>query len=522
MNTGLLKKIRVVLALVFFIPVTYILIDFTNSVSTSLIDKILFFQFVPSLLKSLILFSFTTAGFILVLLLTTLFGRIYCSTICPLGIFQDVINYIVKKIKKRKRRLSFITPNKTVKLTLMAIPFLLLIVGLATGFLIFDPYSIYGRLAGNFLRPAIIFTNNIVSSVLSYFDIYSVYPAEINAFNTVPFIVAFFYLILITYLTITKGRHYCNLICPVGTLLGLISRYSLFKIKINNEDCLSCGLCERDCKGNCIDSKNKKVESENCVMCFNCITACPTKGIVYSAGNYFKKNTIETDSNKRNFIIKSVVYLSSLTFVGQKLQNKIVVTKPSTIPIFRKYTVSPPGSISLEHFNNSCTACHLCISACPTQVLQPSFLEYGLKGMLQPHLDNASGYCNFDCIICSEVCPTGAILPLAVEEKKLTQLGIAKFVEDNCVVKTQNTDCGACAEHCPTKAVHMIPYKNNLFIPEVREEYCIGCGACEHACPVKPYKAIYVEGNPIHKTAKINPEYKENHQEIDTSTDFPF
>ncbi|MGK9368786.1 4Fe-4S dicluster domain-containing protein [Melioribacter sp. Ez-97] len=518
----MLKKIRVVLAIIFFIPVTYILVDFTNSVSAGLINTVLFFQFVPSLLKSILLFTFTSAGFILIFILTVLFGRIYCSTICPLGILQDVINYIAKKIKKRKRRLSFIKPNINVKITLMAIPFLLLIIGFATGFLLLDPYSIYGRLAGNFLRPAIIFINNLVSSVLTYFDIYSVYPAEIKAFNVVPFLAAFFYLVLIVYLAYTRGRHYCNLICPVGTLLGLLSRYSLFKIRIKNEECLSCGLCERDCKGNCIDSDNKKVDHENCVMCFNCISACPTKGIVYSSGKNKKRYEKGTDEGKRNFVIKSAVYLSSLTFLGQKLQKKIVVTKPSAVPIFRKFAVSPPGSISLERFNNSCTACHLCISACPTQVLQPSFLEYGLNGMLQPHLNNNAGFCNFDCVLCSEVCPTGAIMPLTVEDKKLTQLGVAKFVEDNCVVKTQNTDCGACAEHCPTKAVHMIPYKNNLFIPEVREDYCIGCGACEHACPVKPYKAIYVEGNPEHKTAKINPESEDKHQEIDTGADFPF
>ncbi|AFN74885.1 ferredoxin-type protein [Melioribacter roseus P3M-2] len=520
MGTGLLKKIRIVLAILFFIPVTYILIDFTNSVSSHLFNTILFFQFVPSLLKSILLFSFTSAGFIIIILLTVLFGRIYCSTICPLGILQDIINYIAKK--KRKRKLSFIKPNKIVKITLTAIPFLLVIAGAATGFLVLDPYSIYGRIAGNFLRPAAIFINNLVSSLLSYFDVYSVYPAEIKAFNAIPFLVAFLYLVFIAYLAFTKGRHYCNLICPVGTLLGLMSRYSFFKIRIKNEDCLSCGLCERDCKGNCIDSENKKVEHENCVMCFNCISACPTKGIVYSTGYSSKSNKTETDEGKRNFIIKSAVYFSSLTFLGQKLQKKIVVAKPSTVPVFRKYAVSPPGSKSLERFNNSCTACHLCISACPTQVLQPSFLEYGLNGMLQPRLDNNAGFCNFDCVTCGEVCPTGAIMPLTVEEKKLTQLGVAKFIEDNCVVKTQNTDCGACAEHCPTKAVHMIPYKNNLFIPEVREDYCIGCGACEHACPVKPYKAIYVEGNAVHKTAKINPESEDKHQEIDTGAEFPF
>jgi ferredoxin len=227
------------------------------------------------------------------------------------------------------------------------------------------------------------------------------------------------------------------------------------------------------------------------------------------------------DSSKRKFIIKTSLYLLSLSAIAAQVQKKIVVTKPSTKPIFRKSAVSPPGSIGVERFKSKCTACHLCVSSCPTQVLQPSFLEYGFLGILQPRLDNITGFCNFECKICGDVCPTGAILPFDLEKKKLTQIGKAKFVKDNCIVQTQKTDCGACSEHCPTKAVHMIPFEGTLVIPEVRDDYCIGCGACEFACPTKPYKAIYVEGNGTHQIAKKNVELKKQ-EVINTKEDFPF
>jgi ferredoxin len=153
--------------------------------------------------------------------------------------------------------------------------------------------------------------------------------------------------------------------------------------------------------------------------------------------------------------------------------------------------------------------------------MQPSFLEHGWLNILQPYLDNSAAYCTFECVRCTEVCPTGALLPVTVEKKKTLQIGKTNFVKENCVVETEGTACGACSEHCPTKAVIMIPYKNNLKIPEVRNEYCVGCGACEYACPTKPFKSIYVEGNPIHLVAKEAP-LERLEQEVDYKEEFPF
>jgi len=151
----------------------------------------------------------------------------------------------------------------------------------------------------------------------------------------------------------------------------------------------------------------------------------------------------------------------------------------------------------------------------------PSLFDYGVSGLFQPKLDYHVGSCNYDCTTCSQVCPSGAILPIAVEEKKLVQMGKAKFVKEDCIVITKKADCGACSEHCPTKAVKMVPYEK-LMLPEVTEEICIGCGSCEHPCPTTPRKAIYVESNIVHLKAKLPPKVEKPEQEQKALEEFPF
>jgi ferredoxin len=528
MSGALLRKIRIIVSLIFFISTTFLLIDIYGVIPPDYSNKILFLQFVPSVLKFIVLLSLSAIGFGAILILTALFGRVYCSTVCPLGVFQDIVNWISGKIKrKKKRRFDFLKEQKILRLVLLFIPVIVFLFGSAFAINLLDPYSIYGRFAGSFFRPVLIGTNNLAAYVFEMFRLYIVFPYTLKAFNLIPFIITTAFFVLVVAMAWKKGRLFCNTVCPVGTFLGYISKYSLIKIVINHEECLSCGICAKECKSSCIDSENKTVDMSRCVVCFDCIPSCPTEGITYSY-SYGKprltNRTIEPtvlDSSKRNFITKTSLYLLSLSTIAAQVKKKIVVTKPSTKPIFRKNAVSPPGSTSLGRFNSKCTACNLCISSCPTQVLQPSFLEYGFLGILQPRLDNLAGFCNFECKICSDVCPTGAILPFDLEKKKLTQIGIAKFVKDNCIVQTQKTDCGACSEHCPTKAVHMIPFEGKLVIPEMREDYCIGCGACEFACPTTPYKSIYVEGNSFHKLAKKNLELKKQ-EVINTEEDFPF
>ncbi len=515
MNYALLRKIRIAASIFFFLAVTLLFIDIKNIIPAQFDSYILYFQFVPSFVKFSYAVSFAAIGFLLIILATLLFGRIYCSSICPFGIFQDIIHKLFRKTKL-KRFYNFTSNYIILRYSILILTVVVFVSGSVLLLSFLDPFSIFGRIVTSIFNPVIILMNNSAANILEAANYYAFYPVEFKGVELFALSVSLLFLALIIALVYKNGRLFCNTICPVGTFLGLISKVSLYKIKIDENNCRVCGVCDKFCKGGCIDSKSGTVDFDRCVVCFNCVSVCPSSGIVFTK-NKKKSSAADTDYEKRNFILNSIGFFISLTGLSYA-QQKIIPKKKNTVPILRKNAVSPPGSYSLESFNDNCTACSLCVSSCPTHVLQPSFLEYGFFAMLQPRMHYSKGFCNYDCTICGEVCPTGAILPVKIEEKKLIQLGKAKFVKDNCIVHTEKTECGACSEHCPTKAVKMVPFEN-LKEPQVEEEICIGCGACEFACPTIPYKAIYVESNPIHLKAE---KPKEEKLEEEIQEDFPF
>lgn len=513
-----LRTLRIVVALLFLTSLSIIFLDLRDSLPAWFRESFLFLQFVPSTLNFISTAGWLSLGFIIVLVLTTLFGRVYCSFICPLGIFQDIITRISNVFRRKKRRFSFLKPRQILRYSLLVFTLL----AAMSGFIIIlgwlDPFSIFGRFMTHAVRPVFVYINNNVSSLFFSWDIYSLAPIEYRAYSWASLGAVVGTFIIIVWMSAFYGRQYCNTVCPVGTLLGLISKFSLYKIRLDQEKCNSCGLCKNSCKAGCIDSNNKTVDMSRCVGCFNCLTACKSNGVLYNSSNLTLNR--DSDESRRNFITKT----ATLLLTGAGLTNAIAQPEssdPTLIPEEKEFPVSPPGSKSLEHFISKCIACHLCVSICPKQVLQPSLFDYGLKGFLQPRMDYHTSYCNFDCTLCGEVCPTGAILPLTLEEKHVEQIGKVVFIRRNCIVRTDLTDCGACSEHCPTKAVEMIPWRRVLLIPKVHPDICIGCGACEFACPTKPYKAIYVDGNEIHQKAE-KPEITEQATTPQTDDGFPF
>lgn len=519
MRSSYLRSLRIAfssLILVFFILV---FIDFLHLIPVKYINTLLFLQFVPSVMDFIKLGTIAAGGFIVVILITLITGRTYCSFLCPLGIGQDLFSRIGGRFKRKFRRYGFKKPYTILRYSLLAITLIVTMIWGIYMITLLDPYSIFGRFMTYFGKPVVIVINNFLAGILGHFDIYTLSHITVKGYTLLVYSIPAAFFILVGTLSFTKGRLYCNTICPVGTLLGLLSKISIFRIKFDESACTRCGRCSIGCKSSCIDFLKYDIDVSRCVNCFNCIHICPDKALSYSIVNLKKKEHV-TDDGKRKFIAGSILLLFGLSRrAGAQEKSIPKPTKESTVRETRTYPVCPPGGGNIAEFNKSCIACSLCITACPNGVLQPARMEYGIIGIMQPVMNYHKSFCTFNCVVCTEVCPTSALKPLMLEAKKLTQLGKATFIKDNCIVKTEKTACGACSESCPTKAVHMIPYEGTLVIPEVTSEICIGCGHCEFACPVVPYKAIFVDGNAVHVAAK-KPENIQS--EITKPVEFPF
>lgn len=519
MRSHQLRTFRIVLSGLIFISFFFVFADFRSIIPAKYTNVLLFLQFLPSSLKFFNLGTMAAGGFIVIIALTFLTGRTYCSFLCPLGIGQDINSRIGGRFKKRFRRYGYKRPHTILRYLILFITLAVTMVWGIYMITLLDPYSIFGRFMTFFVKPGIIYINNFLAGVLGRFDIYTLSNTPVKAFVPVVYSLPVAFFLLVGAMSFTKGRFYCNTICPVGTFLGLISKISIFRINFDEAACTRCGRCAMRCKSHCIDFLNHNIDVSRCVDCFNCINVCQDKAISYGLVK-FKKSAHKTDESRRKVIAASLFLLLGIPHISKgQVKTAPKPKKDSTVKENKTCPVCPPGGISIADFNKKCTACSLCINACPNGVLQPALREYGISGMMQPVMNYHKSFCTFKCTVCTDICPTYALQPLMLEAKQLTQLGKVKFIKDNCVVKTEKTACGACSESCPTKAVYMIPFEGNLLIPEINDEICIGCGHCEFACPMVPYKAIFVDGNPVHMAAKkpVNEQ-----SEIKTPVEFPF
>jgi MauM/NapG family ferredoxin protein len=296
-------------------------------------------------------------------------------------------------------------------------------------------------------------------------------------------------------LNLYQRRFWCRYLCPLGALLGITSRYALLKRSVS-EGCTSCGLCTLECQAGAIagemDGDGKKWRPAECISCRNCDDICPHN--VVSFGFSKKSPALAMDLGRRRVLTSALAGL-------------IAVPLFRSTPISKKgysdaVLIRPPGALEEKGFLEKCVKCGECMKVCPTNGLQPTFLEAGLEGIWSPVLVPRSGYCEYRCTLCGQVCPTGAIKKLPLEEKKNVKIGLAMIDKGKCLPYAHATPCIVCEEVCPT-AKKAIWFEQSTVIdregrkkilkqPRVDLELCIGCGICETKCPVKGQPAIYV------------------------------
>ena len=459
----MLRKFRITLATLMLLLVTLLFVGAGYGIS-QWIGWAAKIQFIPALLS----LSLTAVAILIVALL---FGRIYCSVICPLGIMQDLYSWLGGKFKKN--RFSYVKEHRWLRYAICVIFVVSLIFGFAPVVALLEPYGNYGRIVTSF------FMRNMTVSIIAWVVMLALG------------VLAFLY-----------GRAYCNSICPVGTLLSLCSRFSLFRVRFDQDKCKHCGLCEKNCKSRAIDAKAGMVDYSRCVVCGDCLSQCKFDALHYTAKKpaaRAESTPVKPDQGRRSFLIGTAIAAGTVAVAQaqMKVDGGLAVITDKEAPKSQT-PITPPGSISARHIQRHCTACQLCVSACPNHVLRPST---DLTCFMQPTLSFEVGYCRPECTACGQVCPTGAIQPISKEEKTAIHVGHAVWKKDNCVVLTDGVSCGNCARHCPTGAIQMVEYQHNgqsVMIPTVDESRCIGCGACENLCPSRPFSAIYVEGNLMH------------------------
>ena len=507
-----------------FIICVGLFLDFTGILPTYL-GWAAQIQFIPALLA-------LNLGVLAVLVvLALIFGRLYCSIICPLGIFQDMWS----GLRGKKRKYKFWKQTKAVRAVrygLLGIFAIMIIAGITSYAAVIEPYSAFGRMMTNLFSPISDYINNQLASAEAARESYTYFTIDIWIRGISSFILAIITFIGLAVTSVLTGRGYCNTVCPVGTLLGFAGKFSLFKVRIDADKCKGCRACANKCKGHCIDIATKSVDYERCVTCMNCLSTCKHEAIAYTPSlkamirqkgkiqptekavdksvdkPESRENAEETSTteraeirnDRRAFLMTTAagaagaLLCPALSSAEETPEGSLAdVSRKEAYP--RETRITPPGSTGHTNFDRRCVGCMLCVRACHNNVLR--------AGKIAPEMSYERGYCRPTCNDCSTVCPTGAIREMTLERKSSTQIGRAVWKFHDCINTTKSDSCKACMRACPNGSITFTeskgPNGKKIEIPVVDQERCIGCGACEYVCPARPVAAIHVEGNLQHR-----------------------
>jgi len=428
------------------------------------------------------------------ILLSLVLGRFFCGWVCPLGTLIDAA-----AMPRKKKMVLSDRNNEGLsrgKFILLSACFVLALFGIQAAWL-FDPIVIISRVISLNVIPAVtLAADGFLVAVIKRFELYGgVYDfyrslkgtllgVNVHFFANAIVTFVFFGMILTASLWITRA--WCRFFCPLGALYAFVSRFALLERRV--EGCTSCDVCRSRCRTGAIQDEGSYRKGE-CILCMDCVYDCPQKGTAFEFS--FVQRSVPQDTDKKGitrrdfvFVVSSAFFslLAALSF-GNRGQKRLVIR--------------PPGALKEEAFVNTCVRCGNCMKVCITNGLQPSALESGPQGLWTPKLVPEVGYCEYNCTLCGNVCPTGAIPQLSLEQKKQTRLGIAVVDKSRCLAWARATQCLVCEEHCPVadkaiKVDEIVLGGQKIGRPVVHKDLCVGCGICQNKCPVTPVRAINV------------------------------
>ncbi len=441
---------------------------------------------------------------VLILGITLLFGRVFCNWICPYGTLHQFfgwlfnINGAPKRIDQNRYR-----PIQFLKYTILVVMLIMSAMGaLQIGLL--DPIVIMYRGLATVFAPAIDMGLSAASDStgLTFLDKLKFAPGVAHRIFVGSFWIGVLFFALAA-ANIWYPRFFCRLLCPLGALLGVISRFSIYRINRDVHKCTDCNLCLTRCEG--AADPQSQVRKSECFSCMNCIDDCPEDALSFSMVGLDKKQVVASpDFSRRKLIFAGTAGVLSYPL----LRNNGVATDENFSPAMMR----PPGSVAEPEFLAKCIKCDQCINVCPTNVLQPATLaEGGFEAVWTPVMNFNISHCQLKCTLCSEVCPTGAIRKITTaeklgkgefEEQGPVRLGTAFINTNRCLPWANQIPCVVCEEVCPTspKAIQSIDEEvkdvyGNLVVlnkPFIVPDLCIGCGICHAECPVVDQPAVYV------------------------------
>jgi len=496
-----LQKLRIVSQLVFFVLFFFLFIKTHYGGADYLTITVeRYFHFDPLLaLTATIGARLFFAAFwlsLITLLFTLIFGRVVCGWICPFGAVHQFFSFLFKKTRwlkpKRDDGLSLAPKYLILIIILVASLFAVNLVGYL------DPLSFLYRSFAVYFTPFLNMAFSETASLAYSLGLESLGQTlgqalgnlALNNFFQNALVIGLLFLAAVA-LNAWKERFWCRYLCPAGALLGLFSRFNVFKLKIDPEKCINCHLCSIQCETNARPFPIGEWRSSECIYCETCAAICPTAAITFPLR--WQAEKIQGINLSRRKIL-----LTSLTTLLVAPIFKITPHRQRAYPAL----IRPPGALPEEKFLDKCIKCGECLKVCPTNGLQPALTEAGPEGLWTPVLVPRIGYCEYYCSLCSQVCPTGAIKELTIEEKTTVKIGTAFVNKNRCLPYALGEQCIVCEEHCPVspKAIQLIKVETltpegkvitNL-APFVNVNDCIGCGICENKCVVVDEPAIRV------------------------------